>query len=293
LGFLFYAKKFVEPHGKPFIHAFRDAAFWYAGKRLAFFQYYCILTLIIISDFYYMIKIKVRESRGISIIDIEGRIDINASGVIETIGSLIRNNKLRILCNFDNVELVDYSGLSILAIAFKNVSNHKGSMKFCNVQLHVKELFKVVQMDKVFHCYENEELALRNFDEKMVQIEKLVLRRKFKRLEITISVDYNVITDKLVEIVIHSGKVMNISGAGLFIYSPDLFPVRTKVHLEISIPGEIAPLGMDGMVIWMADKSLQPHCYPGMGVKFIEVDSEKQKDILEFIDRNVTHRSGA
>lgn len=236
-------------------------------------------------------KIKFRESEDITILDIEGSIDINASELVETVGWLLKNNKLKILCNFENVELVDYSGLSILAIAYKNVANHNGVMKFCNVGLHIKELLRVVQLDKIFYCYDTEEEALKNFDEKILELERRPLRRRFKRLEININVDFNIVKTKVKETKIHKGKVLNISGAGMFIYSPDLFPVRTTLNLEISLPEELAPLEMEGMVIWIADKNLQSYCYPGMGVQFINVNAEKQKELLDFIDKNVTHRS--
>jgi len=236
-------------------------------------------------------KIRVRDAGPITVLDVEGRIDINASEFIEVVGWVLKNNKTKILCNFENVELVDYSGLSILAIAYKNVANHNGIMKFYKVGLHVKELFRIVHMDKIFHCYDNEEEAVKCFDDKMPDACNRPLRRRFKRLEINITAVFKPTqtTDKAAKA--YSGKVVNISGAGLFVHTSNLFPIRTQLKLEISLPNELVPLEMNGMVIWMADKSLQSDCFPGMGVQFIDVDSEKQKELLEFIDRNITHRS--
>ena len=77
----------------------------------------------------------------------------------------------------------------------------------------------------------------------------------------------------------------------MFIYTSQILPVRTQVKLEVSIPDELVPLEMDGMVVWVGDKSLQSDCYPGMGVQFINVDTQKQKELLEFIEKNITHRS--
>lgn len=234
-------------------------------------------------------KIRLRESKDITIIDIEGRIDIDSAELIETVGWLLKNGKSKILCNFENVELVDYSGLSILAIAYKNVTNHNSIMKFCNVGLHVKELFKVIRLDEIFQCYNSEEEALENFDEKILEIESKLLRRRFKRLEININVNFTAKGAKKDRL--FSGKVFNISGAGMFIYTHSILPVKTRLDLEISLPKEMAPLSMEGMVIWIADKNLQSYCYPGMGIQFINVDTQKQKELLEFIDKNITHRS--
>jgi len=233
-------------------------------------------------------KIKIRESKDVTILDAEGRIDIDASEFIETVGWVLKNNKIKILCNFENVELVDYSGLSILTIAYKNVTNHNGAMKFCNVALHIKELFKIVQMDKVFICYDNEQQALLNFDEKILELEKKRLRRRFKRLETNIDASF---TPKNKPGKVYKGKVFNISGAGLFILTSNILPIRTQLLLEISVPNELVPIEMEGMVLWISDKNLQSYCYPGMGVQFISIDSQKQKDLLDFIDKNITHRS--
>lgn len=233
-------------------------------------------------------KIKIRESKDVTVLDAEGRIDIDASEFIETVGWVLKNNKTKILCNFENVELVDYSGLSILAIAYKNVTNHNGVMKFCNVALHIKELFKIVQMDRVFICYDNEQQALLNFDEKILELEEKRLRRRFKRLEINIDVNF---TPKNKPGRVYKGKVLNISGAGLFILTSNILPIKTHLLLEISVPNEMVPIEMEGTVLWIADKNLQSYCYPGMGVQFINIDSQRQKDLLDFIDKNITHRS--
>ena len=235
--------------------------------------------------------IRVREHRDITILDVEGRVDIDSAEFIETVGWVLKNNNLKILCNFENVELVDYSGLSILAIAYKNVVNHGGTMRFCSVGLHVRELFRIVQMDRVFYCYNTEEEALNGFDEKILELEEKPLRRRFKRLEININVAFNPSAPKAKETNIALGKVLNISGAGMFIYSPHIFPIRTQLKLEISLPREMVPLEMEGMVIWIADKSIQSYCHPGMGIQFVNVDAQKQKELLDFIDRNITHRS--
>lgn len=236
-------------------------------------------------------NIRIREADNITILDIEGRIDIDSSEFIETVGWVLKNNKTKLLCNFENVELVDYSGLSILAIAYKNVGNHNGAMKFYNVGLHIRELFRVVQMDRVFKCYESEDAAIKAFDEKALEIEARPLRRRFKRLEINIDAALTESGGRGKQGRVESGKVVNISGAGMFVSTPHAFPVKTKLKLEISIPKEMIPLEMEGMVIWIADKALQSYCYPGVGIQFINVNNEKQKELIDFIDRNITHRS--
>ena len=162
-------------------------------------------------------KIRVRESNKVNIVDIEGRIDINSSDIIETIGWLVKNRKNNVLLNFDKVELVDYSGISILAIAYKNVINHKGKMKLCNVPLHIAELIKLVKLDSVFEIYNTEEDALKTFHYDS-PLDDIKLRRRFKRLDIPIEVEFLPRRERAkAKPIWHSAKLLNISGDGVYL----------------------------------------------------------------------------
>lgn len=231
--------------------------------------------------------VRIRESGAVSILDIEGEININSSDIVEMVGWLVNTGKLDIILNLENVNMVDYSGLSILAISYKNVVNHKGRMKFVRVPLPAIELFKVVKLDAVFENYQDEASAVNSFFE--TEISGMRLRRKFQRLDIHLKVKYNIIgAQKKPEV--FTGDVLNISAAGLFIYTPYLLPINSLVDLEFILPGA-KNLEAAGRVIWHTDRDLQPHSYPGMGVSFAHLTAEKEQAILDFIDRNVTHRA--
>lgn len=232
--------------------------------------------------------IRLRETNGINILDIDGKIDINSSDIIETIGWLTNTGKINLILNLENVDIVDYSGLSILAIAYKNVTNHKGKLKFLHVSLPVIELFKVVKLDSVFETYVDEESAVNSFFNE--DVANLQLRRKFKRLDIHLSVKYRLVSDQK-KPKIFEGKVLNISAAGLYIYSPYTFPINSQLDLEFEMPDSHSSFEGSGRVVWMGDKEIQPHSYPGMGVSFIHLTSEKEKQIVDFIDKNITHRA--
>ena len=85
--------------------------------------------------------------------------------------------------------------------------------------------------------------------------------------------------------------MLNISAAGIYVYSPYTFPINTLLNLEFSLPHEPSALEADGRVVWIADKDIQPHSYPGMGIAFVHLTQEKEKTVVDFIDKNVTHRS--
>jgi len=230
--------------------------------------------------------LRLREVKGITVMDIDGNIDINSSEIIETVGWLVNSGKLNIILNLENVDLVDYSGLSILAVAYKNVLNHKGKLKFLKAPLSVSELFKLVKLDSVFSSYPDEESAINSFYE--TEVEHMHLRRKFKRLDIHLKVSYNIPGSRE-----HSfeGNALNISGAGVYIYTHDILPLGTSLELKFFIPDTPHMLETEGRVVWLSDKELQPHSYPGMGVAFSHLSAEKERIIIDFIDKNLTHRA--
>ena len=91
---------------------------------------------------------------------------------------------------------------------------------------------------------------------------------------------------------VYEGGLSNISGAGIYIHCKKTYPVRTRLNLEIELPDISEPVKVSAAVSWNADKEIQPHDYPGMGVEFTDISYEEQKELLEFIVKNTSSRSG-
>lgn len=229
-----------------------------------------------------------RESGNVTILDIEGNIDINSSDIIESVGYLLNSGKSNFIFNLDKVNLVDYSGLSVLAIAYKNVINHKGRVRFVRVPAQVMELFRMVKLDGVFEPYADEASAIKSFYDESAELAHL--RRRFKRLDMHLKVKYWIVGPQK-RPKVFEGEVVNMSAAGLCIFSKYTFPVNSQLEIELIHRGEIKFLDATVRVIWLADKELQPHFYPGMGVAFVHLSLENEKLIVDFIDKNITHRA--
>jgi anti-sigma B factor antagonist len=232
--------------------------------------------------------IRFRESGSITILDIEGNIDINSSEIVETVGYLLNSGKINFILNLENVNLVDYSGLSVLTITYKNVINHKGKLKFLHVGAQIIELLKMVKLETVFDAYSDEESAIRSFYEE--EAAGAPLRRKFKRLDINLRARFWLVGNQR-RPKIFEGEILNISAAGIYVFAKYTFPINSQLEIELILPGEIKFLDATANVIWLADKELQPHFYPGMGMGFIHLTAEKERTIIDFIDKNITHRA--
>jgi stage II sporulation protein AA (anti-sigma F factor antagonist) len=234
-------------------------------------------------------KISIREQNNIVILDLEGSIDINASDFIETVGWALVQKAKNILCNFEAVNLIDYVGISLIAVAYKNVLNHKGKMKLCNVPSHVQKLFIIVGLDKVFHYYENEEEAIESFKEEEIfsQILDQHLRRRFKRIPLHTAIEYKQKFSP--KNTYFKGKIVNLSAIGTFVIADKLFSIgeilSTKLHLLPS-PGIIE---VESKVVWVADEEIQPQESPGMGLEFYNITPQKQEQIIGFVEKHLTH----
>jgi anti-anti-sigma factor len=84
-------------------------------------------------------EIKARQKDSIVILDLHGRIDIDCANFVEMVGQCIRDGYLDILCNLEEVEFIDYMGISAIVIAYKEVANNKGRMKFSNISTSVQQ----------------------------------------------------------------------------------------------------------------------------------------------------------
>jgi anti-anti-sigma factor len=71
-----------------------------------------------------MLEVTLRKAHTVAVLDLSGTIDIDASVLIEKIGWCLENGYKDLLCNFENVNFIDYAGLTVLSIAYKNIVNH-------------------------------------------------------------------------------------------------------------------------------------------------------------------------
>ncbi|OIO80788.1 MAG: hypothetical protein COW11_02030 [Candidatus Omnitrophica bacterium CG12_big_fil_rev_8_21_14_0_65_43_15] len=235
------------------------------------------------------LEIYSKEKQGVVMLDIRGNIDISASEFIEVVGWHLANHRIDILCNFGKVDMLDYAGLSVVTIAYKNVVNHEGRMKFYNVPINVKNILHAVMLDRIFEIYETEEDALNAFkeDKEIDKIKHMQLRRRFQRVHLSIPVIYKA---KFGEQKEHKGKLFDISGVGAFIFGKKTFALHDIIALEFDLP-HMGKFNFDAKVVWLCDKDIQPQQYPGMGVEFYKISVSIQRRIVNFIEKNTPTRS--
>lgn len=235
-----------------------------------------------------MLEIKLRQSGNCIILDLGGRIDVDSANLVEVVGQCVRDGYLDILCNLEDVQAVDYMGISVVVIAYKEVANHNGRMKFLNIPVYLRDMFIVSGMDRVIDIYASEEAALNSFkeDKAIENIKKMQLRRRFKRLPIDLKIELKSKKDASLECL--KVEMLNLSAIGAFIFGCGKFKLGDEVALKMKLAPKPEELELEARVVWIPDKGVQPHEYPGIGVEFSNLSAENQQKIIEFIDRNIS-----
>lgn len=230
--------------------------------------------------------IKARQRNGVVVMDLSGRIDADCANLIEAVAQCLRDGYSDIICNLEEIDFIDYMGISVIVIVYKEVVNAHGRIKFINVPTHVRNIFCIAGLDRVVEICVDEDIALESFKEDKIieDIKKMQLRRRFKRLPIDIKIELK--TKDQRDPLCLNLDLINLSAVGAFIFGCNKFKLGDKVILKIKLPPKQEELELDASVVWIPDKQIQPHSYPGIGVEFSDIPNKIQQRLVEFTERN-------
>ena len=110
-------------------------------------------------------KIKVRDSGSVRIMDIEGKITIG-SGDVELrkqVEDSIASGRVNLLLNLAGVSHIDSSGIGEMVGCFTTLARKGGKMKLLNLTQKINDILQVTQLITVFDVFDNETEALASF----------------------------------------------------------------------------------------------------------------------------------
>jgi anti-sigma B factor antagonist len=110
-------------------------------------------------------KTSVREVRGVSILDLKGKITIGSGDVQlrETINKLVEDGKKHILINMQEVTTIDSSGIGELVGCYTSVTHKGGKLKLLHLPPKISDVLTVTQLITVFDVYESESEAIASY----------------------------------------------------------------------------------------------------------------------------------
>ncbi len=109
--------------------------------------------------------IQPRETDGVTILDVSGRITLGEGSVAlrDTVGNEIAMGKQRIIINLADVSYIDSSGLGELTSAFTRAKSRGITVKLLNLTKRIDELLQITKLYTVFDVYDDEDAAIKSF----------------------------------------------------------------------------------------------------------------------------------
>jgi len=108
-----------------------------------------------------MIDISSKEKNGATVIDIEGKMNTEASPDAEKyINALLDEGAIKIVLNFEHLDFVASTGLRVILSTGKKLSKLGGKLVICNPNLTVMDVLKMSGFTTMFKVFSTEEEAL-------------------------------------------------------------------------------------------------------------------------------------
>jgi len=93
----------------------------------------------------------------VKVIHPSGALDGAKAGELrQKIIDLVEDGADIVLINFQNVSFMDSSGLGALVLSLKTVNAAGSKLVLCSLNGHLKMLFELTSMDRVFQIYDNQ-----------------------------------------------------------------------------------------------------------------------------------------
>jgi anti-sigma B factor antagonist len=111
------------------------------------------------------IKVTERQVKGVTILDISGRITLGDGTALlrDTTRDRIAQGKKNLLLNLGRVPHIDSSGIAELVSAFTAARREGGDVKLLNLTKKVRDTVEIVKLGGIFELFDDEAAALRAF----------------------------------------------------------------------------------------------------------------------------------
>jgi anti-sigma B factor antagonist len=112
-------------------------------------------------------EMKERDSGGVTILDLSGRIIQGGGDLIlkDKLQSLVQQGKKNILLNLAEVGYIDSAGLGGLVSAHITLSREGGRVKLVNVTKKLQDLLSITKLYLVFETFDSEAAAIASYRE--------------------------------------------------------------------------------------------------------------------------------
>ena len=110
-------------------------------------------------------KATARESSGVTIVDLSGRITLGEGSAMlrQMVRDLLAKGQRKMVFNLGDISYIDSSGIGELVSGFTTVRNQGGELKLLHLTKKVHDLLQITKLYTVFDVHDNEQRALDSF----------------------------------------------------------------------------------------------------------------------------------
>ncbi len=110
-------------------------------------------------------KSHIRDTAGVRVLDLEGKITIGAGDVQlrQLIEESLASGKQNLLLNLKGISHIDSSGIGEMVGCFTTVTRRGGKMKLVSLPPKINDILTVTQLITVFDVFDSEGEALASF----------------------------------------------------------------------------------------------------------------------------------
>jgi anti-sigma B factor antagonist len=107
----------------------------------------------------------IRENGDINIIDLKGYLDAHTAPTLENnFTELIKENKFKIIVNFEDLAYISSAGLGVFMAYIENIRDNKGDIKLTNMSDKVFNIFDLLGFPLLYEIYKKEDEAVKKFN---------------------------------------------------------------------------------------------------------------------------------
>ena len=111
-------------------------------------------------------RIDVRGSRGVTILDIDGRMTVDASrdvSLADFVRDLARGGRRYVLVNLEHVSSIDSTGVRDLVEAYVTLTRQSGSLKLVHLPDRVRNVLTITRLLSILEAFDQEADAVASF----------------------------------------------------------------------------------------------------------------------------------
>jgi len=100
----------------------------------------------------------------VEVLKLDGRLDASsAKDFKEKVGSLSRENRVKLVIDMGGVDFIDSSGLGSLVSSLRTVNKLGGDIKISALQDQVRAIFELTRLHRIFGIYDDSTAAAMSF----------------------------------------------------------------------------------------------------------------------------------